>query len=176
MLEVKSLNLMVAVVSSLFPARFRGEDKTLWSFTGRVDVVCPRCGKAAVVSQTETERRFVCVHCGANRVEKPTYRSFCQRPLPAWCGYRLLLQTPCRGEVLWALNREHLEYLRSYIAAEQRGREQLRPHEAGVSQVLKPISANQHVTSRLPRWMVLKTSRADVLKGLERLEARLGHS
>lgn len=157
----------------LSPTRFRGENKWLGSFTDRVDVVCPRCAKAAMVSQAERERRFVCTHCGANRTEARSWTSFCQRPLPVWCGYRLLLQTPCRGEVLWALNREHLEYLRCYIAAEQRGREQIRPHEPGVSQVLKPASANQHLTSRLPRWMVMRTGRADVLKGLERLAAKL---
>lgn len=164
---------MAATDTHFSPVRFRGENKWFGSFTDRVDVVCPRCRKAAMVSQTEQERRFVCTHCGANRTEERNWTSFCQRPLPTWCGCRLLLQTPCRGEILWALNREHLEYLRSYIAAEQRGREQPRPHEHGVKQVLKPAFANQHLTSRLPRWMVVKTSRVDVLKGLERLVVKL---
>lgn len=77
---------------------------------------------------------------------------------------KLWLQTACCGEVLWAYNRDHIDFLATYVEAGLRGR---RPDP-------KWGWSNQSLQSRLPRWMLDRHRRADVLAGLERLRGQCG--
>jgi hypothetical protein len=164
------------------PARFEGKDQTFWSFVDQVLVTCPKCEKNATLrlvksksSERWDEYHFSCGHCGASKVVPAVLRIAAMKPAdPAqWHGFRLWLQTRCRGEIFWAMNSSHLDYLRSYIAATHRQRERRTTADPNVKQVLKPQAYGFHVTSRLPRWMVLKSSRPHVLRAIARLYAKL---
>ena len=73
-------------------------------------------------------------------------------------GLPLWLQTPCAGEVLWAWNEWHLDWLERYVAADLRERT---PNQ------------NRSLASRLPRWIKSAKNRDEVLKGICRLRERL---
>jgi hypothetical protein len=60
--------------------------------------------------------------------------------------------------VLWAYNREHLIFLRDYVAAMLRER---------------VPNANASLASRLPAWLKKGANRSAVLKAVERLERKL---
>ncbi|MBB5030867.1 hypothetical protein [Prosthecobacter vanneervenii] len=161
------------------PARFEGQDHTLWSFTDHVLVECSNCGQSASVYRSDgahpagevTEYRLECTHCGA--LKAASYAQDMLTSDPAmWQGFRLWLQTRCKGRVFWALNAQHLDYIRSYIVADLRPREKKTAPDPKVRQVLKPQSHGYHLTSRLPRWMVLKTSRQHVLRAIALLRVR----
>ena len=163
------------------PTRFLDESKDFWAFAAAVDVVCPRCGSHGVLRRRDAENRrdrsysFVCRSCVAidpPRDSKCTHFSgFENGDPPKWIGYALWRVTRCRGKVLWALNREHCAYLRTYIQAELRERVMERYLRFGLFQRMQRVSNGFHVVSRLPRWMVLKSSRPHVLRGLAKLEA-----
>ena len=68
----------------------------------------------------------------------------------------LWLVSDVKGEVFWAYNREHLEFIRGYVAATLRIRE---PHRNG------------SLASRLPAFLTAKKNRAAVLKAIEQLTA-----
>jgi hypothetical protein len=72
-------------------------------------------------------------------------------------GLDLWLCTPCRGEVLWAYNVEHVQFLQRYVGATLRTRE---PKQNG------------SIASRLPAWITSAKHRDEVLAGLSKLEAR----
>lgn len=74
-------------------------DKPYGTFSSWTDinitVVCPKCGKAGTVHFDRT--------CNA-----------------AYFHYPLYFQGSYRGEIVWALNREHLQYLIDYLSADIR--------------------------------------------------------
>ena len=76
--------------------------------------------------------------------------------LPLW------LQTPCCGEVLWAYNADHLNFLDDFVRATLRENAQT---ERGWS--------NQSLRSRLPAWIKATHNRDAVLKGIARLTDKL---
>lgn len=149
---------------------------TLWSFVDEFEVVCPFCsGRANVVpSPAERRARLSCLQCGKSRGRPPlrpgilNSRNALKWPknhyaigdaadpyfhLPLW------LQTPCAGNVLWAFNHRHLEFLRTYVAALERDR-----FTCG------GLSRNSLLTSRLPRWMKLAKHRTDVLSAIDKIQ------
>jgi hypothetical protein len=147
----------------------KGED--LYSFMDEILVTCPRCGSCAVTRQIDREkpfgwfepRRLTCRACSytkdwqKHQIQRRSYwqhDDYFSRPL--W------LQTPCCGEVLWAYNERHLEFLEGYIGAQLRERGR---GEHGWS--------NRSLASRMPGWMKSAKNRAEVMKGLARLRARL---
>lgn len=161
--------------------RFDGQDHTFWSFIDHVDVCCPNCdGHARLTLHRENDHSwagsysFRCIHCAANREFTAVFEidSMRTKDPTIWQGMKLWLQTRCRGQIFWAMNRTHLRYLKDYISSEQRGREKKVPHENS-KRVLKRSWRGFHLTSRLPRWMVLKSSRPHVLRAIHRLESKL---
>ncbi|MGX8904007.1 hypothetical protein ACR820_01785 [Streptomyces netropsis] len=146
----------------------------LVQFTGRIIVVCPRCGGSALVVPGPglpeprhfgellfQPRRLTCAGCGAvdgwepeargagvaGAVPGGTHDPFFWRPL--W------LQTRCAGHILWAYNEEHVDELDAHIGARLRERGGVRPTMA--------------MFARLPRWMRAAGNRDEVLAGLETL-------
>lgn len=140
--------------------RFVSRGETGDSFGDEFLVVCPRCGRRAVLKDPGARRdappaRLSCVHCGLAQIF--------DRPSSARKDLQLWLQTPCCGKTLSALNAEHLDYLERFVRAEIR--ERVRDPEWGWS--------NRALVSRLPRWIQSAKNRPEVLLCIERLKHRL---
>src|SRR5713226_1184834 len=103
--------------------RFRDTGQTIYEFAHKFLVHCPQCENCARVVPKNNEdtnyfapRRLICTKCGYVKdwAEKSisiggeTDWYFC---LPLW------LQTPCCGKTLWAYNKEHLDFLESFVRA-----------------------------------------------------------
>jgi hypothetical protein len=79
-------------------------------------------------------------------------------PVDHSTGLPLWLQTPCAGQVLWAWNTWHLDFIGRYVSADLRER---------------TPNINTSLASRLPRWIKSAKHRDEVLKGIARLRSRL---
>jgi hypothetical protein len=77
------------------------------------------------------------------------------RMLPLW------LQTHSKGKVLWAVNKEHLDFLEHYVS------ERLRK---------PPFSYNSMIAARMPRWILSAKNRENLLRRVRRLKAKLPSS
>jgi hypothetical protein len=117
------------------------------------------------------ELRLACGHCGHTRTG-PRPRLY-EKYWPSMSletydagvppfGARLWLEAECcGGHTLWALNREHLDYLADYVAETQREREFPSP------------SGNRQLAYKLPKWMKLAKNREEILRVVARLRATL---
>lgn len=155
------------------PVRHQDHGEWLVQFTGRMLVVCPRCGgRATVVPRPGLAepkyfsallfqpRRLACAACGAiadwSARERGaalvgvtvggTQDPFFWRPL--W------LQTRCAGRILWAYDEAHVDALAAYVGARLRERH---------------TSPTMSMFARLPAWMKSAARRDEVLAGLETL-------
>ncbi|MEH2025298.1 MAG: hypothetical protein V7K62_17220 [Nostoc sp.] len=77
--------------------------------------------------------------------------------MPLW------IQISCCGQVLWAYNEAHLNFLESYV--QSRLRERLPDDSLGWH--------NGSLASRLPRWIKLTQHREKVLEKIQQLKHRL---
>jgi hypothetical protein len=128
---------------------------------GDILVVCPKCGGCARDAAREGgHRRLSCTGCAhvADLLPEGKYKS-----MRSHFGLPLWLSAPCCGEVLWAYNREHLDFIEAYVGATLR--EPVRNPEWGWR--------NQSLASRLPRWMKLATHREEILRTVHELRAKL---
>src|SRR5579859_5801171 len=84
-------------------------------------VVCEKCGKCATLleflfpreaSMTRRFGRCSCLHCGHQWTMPAGFHLFTRGPL--W------LRMPCHKNVLWILNRPHLDFMEQFIAADLR--------------------------------------------------------
>ncbi|MFD9504576.1 hypothetical protein [Streptomyces sp. NPDC060035] len=155
------------------PVRHHDDGSWLPQFTGRVLVVCPRCGGRALVVPRPglaapkyssallfQPRRLTCAGCGAvadwtaeergaglvGAVPGGSEDPFFRRPL--W------LQTRCAGRILWAYDEEHVDALAAYVGARLRERH---------------ASPTRGMFARLPAWMKSADRRDEVLAGLATL-------
>ncbi|MEU0853455.1 hypothetical protein ABZ387_36920 [Streptomyces flaveolus] len=162
------------------PVRHHDHGTWLVRFTGRVLVVCPRCGGRALVAPVPglagtkyissllfQPRRLGCTGCGAvadwtaeqrgraliGVVPGGTEDPFFRRPL--W------LQTRCAGRILWAYDEEHVDALAAYVRARLRERH---------------ASPTLSMFARLPVWMKSARHRDTVLAGLAALRDLAGRS
>lgn len=151
----------------------------LYTFASKVLVVCPNCEGMAVVHaeafnapKTEiSEVRVICTGCGYSKTKE--HLSKRQDPkqkqgnvlifgapvdpffhLPVW------LQTEFSGEILWAYNVEHLDFLGEHVGAKLRERN-------GFKYNVRSIGA------RLPRWMTSAGNREAILKEIETLKSKV---
>jgi hypothetical protein len=137
----------------------------LCTFSDPILIRCPRCANPGGLFLTRKEResrrwqsirRFACMKCAHSYEWKPrgivhSVRDWNSR-LP------LLLQTECCGEVLWAFNERHLDFLYSYASSLLR--ERIGHHNASLA-------------SRLPQWIKSRKNRTAVLRGVSRLRKLL---
>jgi hypothetical protein len=146
--------------------RFRDPGVGLYELAaGDIDVVCPRCGRRAVVTpqpadgahQLSWSRRFVCTACAASASWVPADgASHWGGPvdpffrLPLWLTARC-----CGGRTLWAFNDTHLALLEDHVGARLRERATHRP---GLTLV-----------ARLPAWLTSAKHRDEVLRVIARL-------
>jgi hypothetical protein len=124
-------------------------------------IECEKCGNCA------TLRKFIfprdkksvlrmgecsCLHCG-HQWTAPADADFVTRG-PLW------LRMPCHGNVLWILNRPHLEFMEQFIGAELR---EERMEER----------SSRRLSSALPRWMLAAKNRKNVMRCLGKLREKL---
>ncbi|MFB9902447.1 TFIIB-type zinc ribbon-containing protein [Allokutzneria oryzae] len=159
-------------------SRFRDRQVTAWEFTDEVLVHCPRCrGRAVLVPPPGTStadsrwrRRLVCPACGhaedltSHVVAYPGNQGRPDLCDPFDLGLRLFLQVPCRGEVLWAFNHAHVDYLESCVAASLRERSR-RPDAPNA------WHRRMTMTAKLPAWVKSAKNRDEVRRALARLRA-----
>jgi hypothetical protein len=160
--------------------RFHDAGKTFWDFTNVVLVRCPRCrGQGSLSKQhsgPSAGYRFVCAQCACLHELSSVPRWDClgtSEGHATFLGLKLWLQTACRGRVFWALNYEHMAYIADYIKAQHRERTLCKPLRIG-RLGFRPtrVRNGRNVVGRLPRWLVLKSSRAHVLRAIAKLQGR----
>ncbi len=175
-----SIGVQLVVATHRQPSkRFRDPGTTIYSYLYEYQVRCPECGGCAQVvsksKESETKTRaslttttftLVCGQCSFF-TERPFPSSWNTTPstpprdlvfkLPLW------LQTRCKGNILWAYNAQHLSDIESMVEAQLR--------EDG--QDWRGKMANRTMAARLPRWMLLRKSRSEVMRGLVRLRGKL---
>ncbi len=78
--------------------------------------------------------------------------------LDIFFGLPLWLQMPFRQELFWAFNAQHLRFIKEYVASELRYRQPNR---------------NTSLASTLPGWIKERKNREDLLRCIEKLEAKL---
>lgn len=138
--------------------RFRDKGEGIYSFLFEYDILieCPHCMKCAnAFRRTEEKLGYMmqCVHCGV--ITNPGVGSWGNG---TFMGLKLWLRTNCCGNLLWAYNKEHLDFLDGYI-------------NASLREALPNM--NQSLASRLPYWMKSGKNRAELAKGIMRLRNKL---
>ncbi len=78
-------------------------------------------------------------------------------------GTSLWLQKNYKGNIFWATNYEHLEYLKCYIQAKVRERKR----ESEINDI-----KNQTMVSRLPQFIKSNKNREELLKVIEYLKEK----
>jgi hypothetical protein len=149
--------------------------KALYAFAKNVLVVCPQCEGKALVRPNDpdlpvfeiTAVRVVCTACGYNKIlEGLSHRQDPKQkrgkalifgaPIDPYFHLPLWLQAEVSGELLWAYNVEHLDFLAAHVGAKLRERTQ--------------ANAPRSIGARLPRWMSSAAKREAVLKAIEKLK------
>ena len=122
---------------------------------GAIDIIIPQ------VNERKKSINIKCPHCGCHQTFKPTYqltKKIFDNPegLPTddYYGLPLWLSAPFKHHVFWALNYDHLNYLKSYIQAELRQRHQRK----------RPT-----MVEKLPHWIKLQKNRDELLKDIDTL-------
>lgn len=151
------------------PIRFQDPDLGIYDFLDEVLVECPVCHRCARVVPTGegpfsifATRRLICSTCGCIREwsfsevgppegQDPYFRQ------PLW------LTVSCCGELLWAYNESHLDFIEQFVGATLR--EHCRHPTNGWS--------NQSLANRFPGWLKAAGHRDEVLKACVKLRAKL---
>ena len=154
-------------------------------FIDRVDVICPKCHKKALVigvsanasrEEQEEQVRFACHSCGyslklANTPKTLFYRTsrgksvygrvlHLNAPIDPFFGFNVWYQIDCAHGLLWAYNAAHLSVIESYIKDKLRTRSNI-------------FHMNRSIASRLPRWIGIAKNRDYLLKLIERAKNKV---
>lgn len=116
----------------------------------------PRYGEFTFVNEKIPTQRIgncSCLHCGH------------QWSMPAeWNFYStgtLWLTIRCHKNVLWILNRPHLDFMEQFIAADLR-------------EERMPEMSSRRLSSALPRWLISGKNRDDVVRYLKEAAGKAG--
>jgi hypothetical protein len=150
----------------------------LYAFVKKVLVACPHCEGKAVVRADDfdtpkheiSEVKVVCAACGFNKTLENVSKMADSRqkrgnvlifgaPVDPFFHLSVWLQVEFSGEVLWAYNLEHLDFLAAHVGAKLRERN-------GFKFQVRSIGA------RLPRWMTSAANRGAILKAIEKLKEK----
>jgi hypothetical protein len=161
--------------------RLAPDDSTIFDFGHEFLVECPRCGRRALVldrgAESEPRIALTCTHCGLAKhweagacgvATTTDLRRYVNGQVTIgaavdWYFHlSLWLRAPCCGETLWAYNAPHLDFIEAYVAAT------LREHQRG-----EHGWRNQSLRNRLPGWMKKAGNRAEILKCVTQLRAKL---
>ncbi|MEH2137943.1 hypothetical protein [Nostoc sp.] len=166
--------------------RFRDYRKRLSDFEKEILVRCPQCNGTAKILTVNSEqsspssiKRITCQHCSYTKQQSKDGKR--KATLLLWqnnykaksnCDYEILdhffglplwLQTSCCGQVLWAYNEAHLNFLETYV--QSRLRERLPDDTLGWH--------NGSLASRLPQWIKLMQHREKILQKIQQLKHSL---
>ena len=143
----------------------------LYEFVKDISVICPKCDNKALVKTGDfsifkyeaKDVKVVCSKCGFNKTldkiaTKGKHLIF-GAPVDPFFHLPVWYQDDFIGNVLWAYNPEHLEFLEQHVGAKLRERN-------GFKHQIKTIGA------KLPRWMTTKNNREVVLKTLLKLKSK----
>ena len=140
---------------------------TIFHFADHFLVRCPKCDAQANVRKTDSKpwlprnARFTCSKCPL--VEDGSLMGWSDRDPVDWVfHYPLWLQANCRGNVLWAYNPAHLDFLESYVTAKHRTGLRSKDGE-------RRLRLNSTLASRMPAWIGSAKNRELVLKTITRL-------
>ena len=161
--------LFTDVLASFFSCSQCGLSKKIndiWygPYQGCVKNHCGFCGSKLKTKIKPTKKIYQkvlirCDHCHQAKqypVEWSRYRG--SEAIDPYFGLDLWLQTEVKGDLLWAYNFEHIQYLRQYVSAEMR----------------EEKSKNRYtLVYNLPKWIKLAKNRALVLKKLDLLYEKL---
>ena len=123
--------------------RFQDNGETLSDIRKYRIVKCPKCSKPVKYEFTQLS----CTKCGYIKASED---------VPLLEGF---IQIRCCGEMLWAGNLEHLNFIEEYVAAKLRER--------------KP-NVNKSLASRLPTWIKEKSNRDKILKAIKKFKNEFG--
>jgi hypothetical protein len=152
-------------------SRFVDDGTQMVDFLRRYTVVCPECGGAARVAAKEDEpfilfapRRLTCAACGFTKewAERSVSYGWSGAAVDWYFRLPFHFQKPCAGHQLWVANREHLVFLRRYVAAKHRTR-----HRDAHGW------RNASLASRIPKWIAQSKNRTAVLAALDDLEEKM---
>jgi hypothetical protein len=96
--------------------------QTLFAFADQFLVICPSCQKQAVVEPRDPDKHgifdphvVICAHCNYQREWSPNEESASSIRVGSatdwYFEFPLWLQDTCCGELLWAHNVAHLDYI-----------------------------------------------------------------
>lgn len=149
-------------------SRFVDDGTQMVDFLRDYIVVCPACGGAASVVAKKGEpfilfapRRIACGGCGLSKEWAAGSLSYPspEQGIDWYFRLRYFFQRRCAGHQLWVANREHLNFLRAYVAAKHRSH---RRDARGWN--------NRSFASRIPKWLAEAKNRAVILSTLDDLE------
>ena len=132
--------------------RFEDKGEKLYHFYDYRIVGCPNCSKPIDF----IELRVTCKHCGFHKEFKPLDMWY--NLVPITVAMEDFLIIPCCGHTLWAMNLEHLDFIKRYVDSDLRER---------------IPNMNSSLASRLPKWIKDKKNREEILKSIEKLRKRL---
>jgi ribosomal protein S27AE len=138
------------------------------TFLDEVLVECPRCANRALVHAGSGALRLTCAHCGYvqeadSETAQLTWRSVSTAGRESSFGRPLWLADECcGGNVLWALNEPHLDYLERFVRRTTRDRDFPSP------------PGDRGLAYKLPKWIQLACNREELLRTISRLRRRLG--
>lgn len=113
----------------------------------KIRVRCPFCEEFVVGDVSEKKNQHI-VFADVRNAEDPYFH------------YPLYFQASYRGKTIWALNREHLQYLIGYLSAD------IRAVQSDTCQTLRSQS------DRLPTFMKTAKNRDGIVKLLTRLQGK----
>lgn len=114
-------------------------------------VKCPHCGKAQIGDIVERRNNVVISDEELRKGNDPFFH------------YPLFFEDNFRGHLIWALNREHLQYLIDYIRADIRGTQ---PDFHSINKTMRSQS------DVLPKYMKSAKPRGDIVKVLLKLQQK----
>ena len=136
--------------------RFKDKGETYYSFFKSRIVCCPRCSKPVDL----VDERISCVHCGYSKIFKSSNNpSF--RILDTGLELKYFLELNCCGNTLYALNVDHLDFIKHYVESDLRER---------------IPNINKGLASRLPQWIKDKKNRHEILSCVDKLYKLLADS
>ena|ERR1700704_6055983 len=153
--------------------RYRDQGLLSSDFLSLMYVRCPHCHRCASVQPRMdaqaglfAPRRLSCPSCGYTKDWNGRQIGSCSAPAPTdWYFHLpLWLQISCCDKILWAYNRDHLDFLEDYVQATLR---------EGLPEQATAVFKNKTAASRLPKWIKRAKNRQKILKKIAVLRSTL---
>lgn len=149
--------------------------KYIYDFINKTSVICPTCSNKAIVKsnpENRNETNFICVNCGKTKKwegKAGYYESgrnainsigiAIGQPFDCYFKFKLWYTKNFKGNILFAYNIEHLNFLENYIG------DKIRERKTKEGQW-----RNGSLQSRLPKWMLESKNRSELLKAIKNLK------